>query len=1004
MPATPSRYLCTCSTCRTHVRTDLHGNHVHGCYVSSSTRSEHRRRDIEEAMKAQQSESEAEAEEDPPDPSSSPPPPTTNFDLSYTFDPILKALHMIMAWLSLCAGASRATCNIILRAFDFIINLVLVILLDSLRLHGVHITPITIHIPRDIRTVFKNSEYLDIEIIRTICCPTCFTPYEIPQVVPDRCTWKASPRSKPCNEPLWKDRQSPAKGPKKVPRSWFNMQSFKAWLKWFLSRPEIEEYLRKSFQKSQAAPTSPNIMRDFDDSPIWKSFRDYFQTPYHLMFGVYIDWFNPYTNKIAGKVVSCGAIVLYCMNLPLEVRFAPENVFIAGMTPIPKVPNAVTLSHIMHFIVKMIAMFGPDGPDIPTYSYPNGTHVETRIVPTFGDLPAIRKLTGFLEHSANYFCWFCLCTLAEKDRLDFGEWLYRDDDTVREQAQAWKAEPTVTKKAAMATATGVRWTPLHDLPYWKPVQHVVLGFMHNWLEGVLKNQLRGYWGFDRTTQEQRALEKKIQTKEEDEDVDMDQEEEDDDDDGNLTESSVAPTEVEFESQSSTGLTEIFDQQTTLVEGSDDEDTPTPRNMTFAMMPDDDDDDDDDDDYLDLPPGAFSFSEDQKTLVRQCIAEMTLPTWVDRLPVNFGEKTHGKLKAHEYLTLFTVVLPLVIPELWSEGDQYEVALLDNFTHLIASTNIVASFSTSNLAADTFTNRYVQYRKTSKILFPYIPSKPNHHYAMHTGPLLKNWGPLTLLSEFPGERLNGTLQKVKTSQREADMDLTMLRHVCQQGRLKVQVLSQKSPENSLSALADTLYPSKSSGPIELSDHEASKFLQDKNAVILLIDVYYSKLLTYLQSLPGQDQWCSYRLAAQATDYTWVLPKYVKQVHHIEVDEKNFSHSHSHIGNSAIQFCDPQNDQLRYCGFINKIWQLPLHNVVKTFLLVHPYQQLSPADTQRSPYTSRPELCTELVYTAPSELFAIIEPSHVITHLTTWVRPPGTYGIQQEVQAVCWALNRG
>ncbi|KAF8223397.1 hypothetical protein L208DRAFT_1317027 [Tricholoma matsutake] len=40
-----------------------------------------------------------------------------------------------------------------------------------------------------------------------------------------------------------------------------------------------------------------------------------------------------------------------------------------------------------------------------------------------------------------------------------------------------------------------------------------------------------------------------------------------------------------------------------------------------------------------------------------------PTWIQRPPTNLGEPSHGKLKAQEYLTLFTCIFPLIIPEFW-----------------------------------------------------------------------------------------------------------------------------------------------------------------------------------------------------------------------------------------------------------------------------------------------------------------------------------------------------
>lgn len=41
--------------------------------------------------------------------------------------------------------------------------------------------------------------------------------------------------------------------------------------------------------------------------------------------------------------------------------------------------------------------------------------------------------------------------------------------------------------------------------------------------------------------------------------------------------------------------------------------------------------------------------------------------------------------------------------------------------------------------------------------------------------------------------------------------------------------------------------------------------------------------------------------------------------------------------------------------------------------------------------------------SEL-VVIEPAHIVTHLTTFHRPAGTYGIDKDILVVCWALNRG
>jgi len=149
-------------------------------------------------------------------------------------------------------------------------------------------------------------------------------------------------------------------------------------------------------------------------------------------------------------------------------------------------------------------------------------------------------------------------------------------------------------------------------------------------------------------------------------------------------------------------------------------------------------------------------------IHHCIANTVIPTWIDRPPSNLGEKFHGKLKADQWLILFTIFLPLILPELWNKNiSQQNAVLLKNFHDLVAYTHIILSHETSSTMAISFGKHYFQYCKSSQLLFPNVSSCPNHHYAMHIPNLFQFWEPLIKLSKFPYERHNGLLQKIKTN---------------------------------------------------------------------------------------------------------------------------------------------------------------------------------------------------------------------------------------------------
>src|ERR1700761_7401169 len=483
--------------------------------------------------------------------------------------------------------------------------------------------------------------------------------------------------------------------------------------------------------------------------------------------------------------MSCGAIVLYCLNLPPEVRYLPENVFIVGLTPSPHKPTARHLLNLLDPLMKTILSYDLPGKKLETYTHPEGEDVSAWIVPLVADLPATRETGGFLSPSAQMFCSFCLPTNNDKNWLDYWAWPKRVGSLVLKQGRKWLKLETKTKQIAAERKTGVRGCSLHLLSYRDPVIDTILGFMHNWLEGVLEHQLRVLWGIGRDERHKKTLDEidkddaDLWTEDEISDAGADEETQDmlneeqsfDPDkfaawrEGYLkataTQSEVDEEEEEEEEDVTPRGSPVHIDEDEPMDGSF-EGTPVPESLP---PPDDEDDNDQDEEYEDVAvQGSWKLSPENIKRIQACVQEVILPTWVTRPPGNLGEKIHGKLKAEEFLNLFLVILPLIIPEL--QLDEYPMkhgALMTSFCNLTGATNILASFTPSPSEADQFTSFYHAYFSSILTLFPDVTPKPNHHYAMHNAEILKNWGPLASQNEFMGERINGMLQKFKTNDR-------------------------------------------------------------------------------------------------------------------------------------------------------------------------------------------------------------------------------------------------
>lgn len=558
-----------------------------------------------------------------------------------------------------------------------------------------------------------------------------------------------------CGEPLWTTRMTRT-GPRCVPQRLYNTQDFESWLEYFLMRPDTEDLIDQSYEHH---PT-PGVMLSIWDSPAWHSLGPFTTTRGNLTFTFYIDWFNPYTNKISGKTVSCGAMIMTCLNLPYELQRLPKNTFFVGIIPPPYEPSVTTITAVSDPVVAQLKTLWK-GKNIRTYHHPNGSFKRVAVLVQIGDLLAVRKAFGFAGIASHNICSFCTIQKSEIGGLQCGE--RRMGATVLSDALKWRDATTKKQRKELFLKTGVRWSSFNELEYRDPVLHTMLGVMHNWLEGILQHHARVKWGIGIIPMAHKAnnLENDLSTTNfPDSDGMLDEEIEE------LFE------ETQRHGDFPTHLTRMHSTMSMLAdpefgygEESSDE--------SFHLVPDDGDvsnkssssDYDSEADFQakesDEWKSVCIFDSASLTNIRTCLADTVIPSWLERPPTNLGERSHGKLKADQWLQLFIVFLPLILPEIWSSGSATNNSLLHNFHDLVVCTNIICAYSVTTESADLYHDHYIRYLESSRTLFPKTKMRPNHHFALHNTELMKFWGPLIKLSEFPFEQDNGILQKINTN---------------------------------------------------------------------------------------------------------------------------------------------------------------------------------------------------------------------------------------------------
>ena len=314
-------------------------------------------------------------------------------------------------------------------------------------------------IPIDIRTVHRMfDESKDLEIYH--CCPTCRGVLQRKVEGDTTCNMPRVGKHQYCTHKLT---------PLTVEH--FYHYPMASYIDNLLREPGLESQLGSVWTKTSL----PGVYNDVWDGSIVKNLKwpsklddpSYIQatSPLKLVWALYVDWHNPFHNKLAGKKASVGSIQLVCLNLPPSERYKSHYRLLSGIIPGPKEPDVDEFPAFLKKTVDDLTNLFNGVFLTRTSAFPNGRAVHCCLGPVVCDLPATRKVAGFTSHNSSQQCHVCDFHGASKDekhklRISIDKNRRRTKETIFNQSGRYLAL-TATNRIKEAQKTGIRYSELN---------------------------------------------------------------------------------------------------------------------------------------------------------------------------------------------------------------------------------------------------------------------------------------------------------------------------------------------------------------------------------------------------------------------------------------------------------------------------------------------------------------------------------------------------------------
>lgn len=428
-----------------------------------------------------------------------------------SFQPLWQLVFFLLLWQS------------IFRISNMAMEVLLKLLSLFIKLFGKAIVSdenvIADKIPNDIPAAYKFLSKKSDDFISYVVCPNCDCIYDYDDCIKTTtfgqkesklCRHIAYPnhphvsRRQECKAQLLKKVRS-GKGYKLVPMKEYPYQPLSKSIAYLVKKTDFLEACEKWRRRMLTIPES--YLSDIYDGRVWREFSsdsmgNFLNFPYNYLLTINVDWFQPFSRV----QYSVGAIYLVVQNLPREVRYRQENVILVGLIPGPREPS-LTINSYLAPLVQELQQAWDTGFTIRDSTNTLVT-IRLAISCVVCDLPASRKVCGFLGHNSTFGCNKCYkkflssgLSNVDYSGYDCGSWTCRNNRSHRENCQQILCETTKTGIKNKEAEFGVRYSIMLELSYFDPVRFTVVDVMHNVFLGTSKHMFKVWLQLDLMTQE-----------------------------------------------------------------------------------------------------------------------------------------------------------------------------------------------------------------------------------------------------------------------------------------------------------------------------------------------------------------------------------------------------------------------------------------------------------------------------------------------------------------------